>query len=203
MIGDKLVFLKEHTQKAKKILKYFLKDYKAGAKYIITIGGEAGTGKTEIAVRLRGLFYDNDIKSLIINTDDYYKTKWSERQEVRERTNIIGKKEIDWDKLNSVVTATKTEFYSSLITQKINKYTDSIEKHIIDNDHIDVVIVEGLYALFLKNVDLHVFLKETYRQTQKFRARRNKEPQSSFRNKVLLKEQKDVQKTKKYADLII
>ncbi len=130
-------------------------------------------------------------------------TRWSERNDVRKRNKIIGKKEIDWDKLNSLVNTFRGEFYKILILQRINKFTDSIEKAIINIDSIDILIIEGLYSLFLKDSDCKIYLDGTYKDTKNFRELRNKEPQTPFRLKVLQKEHDDIIKSKKYADIIL
>lgn len=203
MIGDKIIITAKHKKIAKKICPDFMKNYKKGAKYILAIGGEAGSGKTEIAILLRDYFYENSIRTELIHIDDYYKTSWSKRNEIRQKTNVIGKKEIDWDKLNSVVNTFRSDFYNNLIIQRINKFTDSIEKAILDIKHIDVLIIEGLYALYLKDTDLKIYLEGTYKETEAFRLKRNKEPQNRFRIKVLKKEHLDVIKSKQYADITL
>jgi len=204
MIGDKIIITAEHKKKAKKVFNEFLTTrYKKGAQYIIQIGGEAGTGKTEIALILRELFYDSGIRSDVIHVDDYYKTKWSERNEIRKRTGIIGKKEIDWDKINGVINTFRADFYTCLVIQRINKFTESIEKAIIDKRNIDVLIIEGLYALYARDNDFKVFIEGTYKDTEGFRLLRNKEPQTKFRQKVLQKEHSEVIKSKPFANMII
>jgi len=205
MIGDKIIITSAHRKKAKVMFTTFLKKYKQGAKYVFCIGGEAGTGKTEIAMVLRTMFYEHNykIRGELVHTDDYYRTKWSERNQIRKRTGLIGKKELDWDKLNGIINTYKTDFYNTLIIQRINKFTDSIEKAILNHDKIDVLIVEGLYALYIKKPDFSVFLEGTYKETKSFRQLRNKEPQNAFRQKVLAKEHKDVIKSKRYADIIL
>ena len=111
MIGDKIVITSEHKKKAKQVFNEFIKKYKKGAQYILQIGGEAGTGKTELALLLRVLFYEQKIRSDIIHIDDYYRTRWSERNDIRRRTGVIGKKEIDWDKLNGLINTFRADFY--------------------------------------------------------------------------------------------
>ena len=203
MIGDKIIITANHRRKAKYVFREFLGRYKKGAHYILQIGGEAGTGKTEIAYLLRELFYSNKIRSDIIHIDNYYKTKWSERNCIRQKTNVIGKKEIDWDMLNGLLNTYRADFYSNIIVQRINKFTDSVEKAIIDKNSIDVLIVEGLYALYAKDADFKVYIDGTYEDTKAFRILRNKEPQTKFRQKVLEKEHIDVIKSKHLANMII
>ncbi len=203
MIGDKIIITANHRRKAKYVFREFLGRYKKGAHYILQIGGEAGTGKTEIAYLLRELFYSNKIRSDIIHIDNYYKTKWSERNCIRQKTNVIGKKEIDWDMLNGLLNTYRADFYSNIIVQRINKFTDSVEKAIIDKHSIDVLIVEGLYALYAKDADFKVYIDGTYEDTKAFRILRNKEPQTKFRQKVLEKEHIDVIKSKHLANMII
>lgn len=204
MIGDIILIGLEHKKKAKNIYNKFISLYRKGARYVITIGGESGVGKTEIALILRDLFYDNNIKGEIISIDDYYCTRWSERNKIRKITGTIGKKEIDWNKLQGVINTFRSDFYNNMIIQRINKFTDSIEKAILNRESINVLIIEGLYSLYLhKDSDFNVYLDGTYKDTTEFRIKRNKEPQNDFRYKVLQREHLDIIKSKKYADLIL
>lgn len=71
MIGDKIVIQDIHCQKANILFPLITKKYKQ--KFIVALGGESGTGKTEIATLLQSkLWEEKEIKVKIIHIDDYY-----------------------------------------------------------------------------------------------------------------------------------
>lgn len=204
MIGDKLILLKKHYVKAKKILNY-LKDKlvrDAEHKYVIVIGGESGTGKTEVAYILRKLLWRIGFTSYVISLDDYYKTDYRIRNQVREMEGIektVGTQEIDWHCLEKVI----SDYYSkkTIKIEEINKFAGEIERKAISTS-FNILIVEGLYSCHL-SANHSFYLEGSITQTKKFRIKRGKEEQNDFRDKVLEREKKEVRKTKDRADLII
>jgi uridine kinase len=209
MIGDRLIFEKHHSYKAERIhteivKEYFERDY-CGDKFVITIGGESGTGKTEIAILLQELFWEkHNLRSYVISLDDYYKVPSLMRRETRKKQGIksIGVKEISWDKVNHAIETFINPIYTYLSVQRIHKFVNDIEECKIKRDSIDILILEGLYANRLKK-DYGVYLEGSYKETEDFRRRRKKETMDDFRTAILIKEREEVLKTKDKANLII
>lgn len=204
MIGDTIIFKKIHHQKADLILEY-LKN-KSLNKSIIAIAGESGTGKSEIAFSLqKKLYLNKDLKSTVIQLDDYYLTHWNNRRAVRKEKGIdyIGQNEIDWTKINRIINSFKKEECENYL-QQIHRWTDQVEKVIINNTNIDVFIIEGLYAIYLKSLaDHRIYLSGTSKDTLNFRKERKKEIIDEFRLQVLEKEGYVVRASKQWADLSI
>ena len=204
MIGDNVVIDKIHHTKKDKILPLVLKSYFC-EKLVITIGGESGTGKTEIASLIQDdLWNEHRIRCKVIHIDDYYKTSWQDRNIVRKKNGIksVGTCEIDWDILNDVVSDFKSK-KKILKVQRIHKYTNSIEYCMALNKNIDILVLEGLYANHLPTKNIGIYLDGTITDTKKFRESRGKEAQTPFRMKVLKKERQDVIKTKRLANVVI
>lgn len=204
MIGDKLIYKPEHYKKCQYIIPKIMEKYFHN-RLVIAIGGESGTGKTEIASLLQeALWEQHKIRVKTIHVDDYYKTLWLDRNKVRRQKglNSVGKKEIDWKKLNKIIETFKSK-QKYLYVQRIHRYTNSIEETKSDNRCIDILIVEGLYANYLENKDMGIYLEGSIKDTEKFRKERAKEKQTRFRYRVLRKEKQEVQKTKKLADIRI
>lgn len=204
IIGDKILVRKTDKIKAKALLIKILQEYKKGTKYVIGIGGGAGTGKSEIALILRNLFYKNGISSKIICLDDNYNSSWLNRNKIRQKRGInsVGKQEILWHKLNGIIHNFKKNRKKSII-QRINKFTNSIEQVIFNNTFIDIMIIEGLYACFIHKADLRIYLEGTIEETKAFRLERKKEEQTDFRQLVLQKEYQEVKKSKQFANMTI
>lgn len=203
MIGDRLVIQEQHIRKAGLIMSTLLQN-KAPFKCILAIGGESGTGKTEIASLLQEqLYVTKKIRTKIIHEDDYYLTNWINRNEVRKKKGIqsVGIKEINWFKINKVLKNFKEGKRKSYV-QRIHKFTDSVEYVIINNSTIDVMIVEGLYTNHLIQKDVGIYLEGSIKDTYAFRKERFKEnPDDAFRQQVLKQEAKDVRITKDKAHI--
>ncbi len=216
MIGDIKIFKKEHFKKANLIIPHIIKFYnttkrKKHKRIIVLISGESGTGKTEIASILQQKLWDDyGLRVKIVHLDDYYKTSWEDRNKIRKLKGLdtIGVKEIKWYLIKRLI---KDYFQhkKELLVQRIHKYTNSIEQVICKNPSIDILIIEGLYALYAKkfnNSDLMfgIFLEGTYKDTYEFRKERAKEnPDDKFRQKILEKEHLVVERLKKYANLVV
>ena len=197
MIGDKLIFRDRHYAAADKIMET-IKPYH-DRRTAISIGGESGTGKSEIAFILRDRYYNQGIRVQLVSLDDYYKTSWKERRDWREKNfSLIGAGEMDWDRLHRVLDMYKTGI--QVRTTRINKYTYSREINLWDAESVDLLIFEGLYALGL-NTDFKIHVSGSYKETKDFRTERGKEIQDKHRDMVLERESEAVQKLKEKADL--
>ena len=203
MIGDIIIIEEIHRKKSGIILPEIIKRYN-NKKFIVTISGISGTGKTEIAsVIQHDLFYKHGLRAKQIHLDDYYKTDFHSRNNIRKETGIIGKDEISWKKLEKVVRKFRSNDLK-LYVQRIHRFLDDVEYCISPNRKIDILIVEGLYGSYLSDKDFSVYLDGNIEDTYKFRKLRGKEnPDDDFRRTVLEKESNCVVQSKKLSDLII
>lgn len=196
MLGDKVIIMDYHRHLADQVYPH-IKD-KTG---IIGISGESGTGKTELAEILRSRFYKDGIGSLIISLDNYYKTSWKNRRKVREETKEVGLSEINFHHLNWCFYCYKNK--GVIPHDRINKFTGGIDSIHTKTKDVDVILLEGLYAIHSEHCDYRIFLKETYHKTEFFRKLRKKEKIDDHRRWVLEEEHKAVQSLKGKADLVI
>jgi uridine kinase len=103
MIGDKLNIKEEHKKVAKQIMDLLLPKIKnIRERFILTIAGESGAGKSEIAFVLsKKLLSEAGIKSVILQQDDYFvyppKTNAMMR---RKDINHVGLSEVRLDLLD-------------------------------------------------------------------------------------------------------
>jgi len=213
MIGDRIIIKEEHIKKASIILPYITSlvknNRKKPIKIVIGIGGESGTGKTEINTVIQRLLWEkHKLRAKQIHLDDYYITNWQNRNKIRKEKGLdsIGICEIQWDKLKQVIKRFKSH-KKKLYVQRIHMFTDSIEYVIANNRNIDILLIEGLYTLYLCKfglIDLPIYLEGSMKDTYQFRKERYKEnPDDTFRKLVLIRESKEVRKTKKYAKVVI
>ncbi|MFQ6611088.1 MAG: zeta toxin family protein, partial [Fidelibacterota bacterium] len=97
MIGDKIIVKEKHRQAADKLFSVLNAIYNEGDKKLtIGIGGESGSGKSELAVALKELFLGNGISCVILQQDDYFnfppKTNAVMR---RENIELVGPGEVN------------------------------------------------------------------------------------------------------------
>ena len=203
MIGDIIIVEEIHHKKCKIIYPAVMDCYRC-RKMVITIAGISGTGKTEVATVLQNnLFYWHKLRAKIIHIDDYYKTDYHTRNSSRKETGIIGKEEINWEKLNHIVSIFRSNL-PKLYVRRIHKFLDSVEYVISNNRKIDVLIVEGIYANYLDDKDFSVYLEGNIEETYAFRKKRGKEnPDDDYRRLVLKKESKDIIRSRKFSDMIV
>jgi len=205
MKGDKLLFQNHHKLKANKIVSELIRLYFAiNDSLVVSIGGESGTGKTEIAYYIRDLLYENKIKTQIISLDDYYKVKCELRNKQREETDAkyVGSNEIDWEILDETIETFKQDKEENVFRQ-LNKYTGDYEYIYFNDSAVNVLIIEGLYAIDVKESDLRIYLEGNIQDTRGFRMERGKEILNDLRTKVLERESIDIKKTLHRADLIV
>ncbi len=204
-LGDYLIF-REHCQKvADELSKVILKDFPWKEKLILAIGGESGTGKTEIVhVISQNLFKSPyELRSFILHVDDFFVLPRKERNELRVKTNLesVGISEIDQDELAYVIKKFKEDSEITLVPI-YDLLTNVQHKLVVDFQNIHVLLVEGLYA---NNIDAvyNIYINRTYHDTMEFRVERGKELIDEFRIGVLEREHQAISQLRKNANIIV
>jgi len=201
MLGDVLLIEKKHEDAAKTILKRVLKERKE--KYMVAISGESGSGKTELAHVLAKLLKKEGIRAKPIHIDNYYKVPPLERTEWRKQHGFesVGYTEYDWKIINGNIRKFKEGKEATMPC--IDLVTDQIDTLTTNFQDVEMLIIDGLYAIKTEGVDLRVFIELTYHETKKAQIVRGKEPQNEYRMKVLEREHVVVQSLKPLADLLV
>ena len=202
MLGDVLLISEKHQTAAKKILEKVLKEKRD--KYIVAISGESGSGKTELAHVLAKMLRKEGIFAKPIHIDNYYKIHPFERTEWRKDhgiENAVGLNEYDWDTIYKNIDDFKNNKKSTMPC--IDLVTEQVDSLTTDFKGIEMLIIDGLYAINTDGVDLGVFIELTYHDTKKAQIVRGKEPQNVYRMKVLEREHQVVQSIKPKAQLLI
>jgi uridine kinase len=205
MLHDLITVTQRHENAAKLILDKALgiKKQLDKDKLIVTITGEVGSGKSTISIVLGRLLKDLDIRAKIIDLDDFYKIPPLERRQWRIKHGLksIGYDEYDWGKLYENVSA----FYQNqsaampcvdLITRYVDQLTTNYEG-------VDILIINGLYSLKIKEADLKVFVEHTYEQTRNAQIYSQKENIDEYRLKIMEREHEVVTSMKSLADFYI
>lgn len=200
MLGDVLLITEKHEKAAEQIVARLGRI--ESDKMVIAIGGESGSGKSELAHVISRRLKDKGELAKILHIDNYYKVSPQERTEWRKRHGVesIGLSEYDWDLINQNI----AEFRESkeAVLPCIDLLTDQEDRLITNFEGIKYLIVEGLYPL-RADADLKIFIDLTYHETKKAQILRGKEPQNEFRLQVLQREHEVVQSLRPSADLLV
>lgn len=205
MKGDKLVIHKGHIKAARSITELLIPlIVESKNRFIITIAGESGSGKSEVAVVFEKLLFERkNIRSIVIQQDDYFLYPPKTNAEMRRKDiEHVGVQEVRLELLDSNLMEMlkgKNEVEKPLVIFD----EDRVIKEKISLEGIKVIIVEGTYTTLLKNVDQHVFIDRTYVDTGESRRRRAREEQDGFLEQILEIEHRIIASHKSQADIII
>lgn len=190
MLGDILLIAEKHERAGKQIVEA-ISQIKSD-KLIVAIGGESGSGKSELSHVVARTLKDKKQLTKILHIDNYYKSRPEDRESWRHEHGIesVGLDEIDWDLLENHLKAFRKG--KKAVLPCIDLLTDQIDELHTDFANISVVIVDGLYPLQI-NADMKVLIDLTYHDTKKAQLLRGKEPQNEYRLNVLKREHEVVQ----------
>jgi uridine kinase len=207
MIGDKILVHQLHTDVAGKIVnkiyKKILQCKDNGDKYVISVAGESGSGKSEIGFELSRLLNKESIQTVVFGQDDYFVFPPVTNRRMRlNNAEQVGPYEVKLDLLDANLFAYKSGCQK--IYKPIVDYTkDSIFHKIEDVGNLDVIVVEGTYVSLLNYVDYRIFIDRNYKDTIKHRENRNRGDVDPYTEKILVREHEIIYAHKKLADIII
>ncbi len=201
MLNDVVTIEKKHTNAASTLFNRVLHDLKP--KFIVTISGEVGTGKCEIAHELGRKLIGAGIGVKLVHMDNYYLIPPIERIEWRKKNGLekIGYDEYDWKTINQNIDDFRTNKKS--VMPIVDLFTQKVDQLYTDFNGIEVLIIAGLYSIRINQGDLRVFIELTYEDTWEEQMLTQKEVLDDFRIEVLKHEHKAVQSLKSLADFYI
>lgn len=175
------------------------KDY----KYIVGISGESGSGKSEIAYSLAKRMKKEHLRVKVLHTDNYFKVAPLLQSEWRKAKGIesVGTGEYDWNLIHRNIQDFKEERESMMPC--IDIIPQQVDKLITDFKKIDLLIIEGLYAIKSDGIDLRVFIELTNAESELLGNQNPAGEQSEFTKSVLEKEHQNVLSLKPMSDIII
>jgi uridine kinase len=202
MLGDVLLITEKHQKAGEIIIEYILAHRKS--KMIIGISGESGSGKSELAHVISKGLRNYNIFAKPLHIDNYYRilpllrTEWRKQNGIEK---VVGYGEYDWDTINRNIAEFKQNKVSTgpcvdLVTEQVDQLTT-------DYSTVDMLVVDGLYAIKTEGVDLRIFIELTYHETKKAQVVRGKEPQNEYRMAVLEQEHKMVAALQPLANVLI
>ncbi len=201
MKEDVLFINKNHTITAEVILNKVLEE--RTDKYIIAISGESESGKSEISHYLGILLKKKGVKSKIINMDSFYLVSPDERRKWRQEKGIksIGYNEYDWKTVDQVIGDYKSGSKSKMpFVDVISNQIDTLETDFKD---IEILIINGLYSIKVKDAALKVFIEVTFEDTTEVQKQKEIEEIDDWRMKELKQEHKVIESLKGEANYFV
>jgi uridine kinase len=201
MIGDKLVIEKHHTDRAVEICD-LLKD-RFRDKFVVTVAGESGSGKSELASEIARLLTQEGLKTGILQQDDYFVFPPKTNHEMRRRNlEQVGPYEVKLDFLDSNLRSFKrgeNPIYKPLVVYD----EDRITTEEMDTTDLGALVAEGTYTSLLQFADFRVFIDRDYHQTLEARKRRARDKWEPFIQDVLEREHQIISQHKALAQVIV
>lgn len=207
MKGDKLVLQDYHRRAATEIISNIIQDIKKKkTRYIITVAGESGSGKSETGKAIADELFKFGIKSVLLGQDDYFvlppKSNDAKRREdpewlgphVEVKLSVLEQNLLDAIQGKKVISKPLVDYDSN-----------TIEDETINLDGIKVLIAEGTYTSLLKHVDTKIFICRSWIDTLELRQKRMRgnEVGDPFIEQILSIEHKIIAGHKQLADILI
>jgi uridine kinase len=203
MIGDKLVIEKHHTERAAEICKLLAEQFQAQDRLTLTVAGESGAGKSELAYEIYRLLNEQGVKAEVLQQDDYFVFPPQTNHEMRRRNlEQVGPYEVKLDFLDSNLRSYKRG-ESPIFKPLVIYDEDRITTEEMDVSDLAVLIAEGTYTSLLQFADRRIFIDRDYHQTLEARRRRARDKFDPFLQDVLEREHKIISQHKALADLTI
>ena len=201
MIGDKLIIQPHHSERAAEICD--LIENQLTRKYTISVAGESGAGKSELASEIARMMTERNIPSGIIQQDDYFVFPPNTNHKMRE-VNIyqVGTYEVKLDYLDSNLRSFKRD-ENPILKPLVMFNEDRITIEELDTTKFDILVVDGTYTSILNYLDLRIFIDRDYKDTLETRKKRARDKFDPFMVNVLEREHQIISKHKKLADFII
>ena len=203
MIGDKLIIEKHHTERAAEICDLLALRLQTGERLTLSVAGESGAGKSELAYEIYRLLNERGIPSGVLQQDDYFVFPPRTNHEMRWRNlEQVGTYEVKLDFLDSNLRSFKrgeSPIYKPLVIYDEN----CITREEMDVGGLAVLIAEGTYTTLLEFAEIHVFIDRDYRQTLEARKRRARDKWEPFVQDVLEREHQIISGHLGLADLVV
>ena len=204
MKGETIIIKGDRIKAGKQILCLLYPEItKQLDKYVISVAGESGSGKSGIAIVLSRYLSEKGLKCLILQQDDYFIYPPKTNAKIR-RKNIshVGMSEVHLDLLDQHIEDI-LEGKRVLKKPLVLFENDQITEEIVNVEEIQVVIVEGTYTTVLKNVQKRIFIDFDSIDTREARLERGREEQSKFLDRILEIEHDIIITHRKHADIIV
>lgn len=207
MKGDVILVEENHQKVAGVIVPAIIQKVKMKpARYVISVAGESGSGKSETAKAIADELSKLGVRSVILGQDDYFvlppRSNDARRRDDPEWLGPHVEVNLDLmeDNLREAV-----EGGTELIKPLVDYDNDRVGEERISLEGVGVVIAEGTYTSLLRHVDTRVFIARNRRDTLEHRMKRNRggEARDPFVEQVLTREHMIIAGHRHLADFVI
>jgi uridine kinase len=145
-----------------------------GRRLVIGVAGESGSGKSTAASQLAEVLNARRIPTAFINQDNYFIRPPRTNHEFRLQDLVnVGPHEVQLALIAEHIDAFRAG--ATVTAPEVNYPANRFETTTRDFAGLQVLIVEGTYALMLEALDVRVFLEATHRDTHERRMARNRD----------------------------
>lgn len=151
-----------------------LATHRLDGRLVIGVAGESGSGKSTAATQLAALLNARGIPTAFINQDNYFIRPPRTNHEFRlQDLDSVGPHEVQLALIGEHIAAFRA---GATVTAPVVNYPENrFDSAMRDFAGLQVLIVEGTYALMLEGLDVRVFLEATHRDTHERRMARNRD----------------------------
>jgi uridine kinase len=202
--GDVILVEEHHRRAAARIVEALLREISANdARFVMTVAGESGSGKSETAKALAERFEQQGLRCAILQQDDYFvlppKSNDAKR---RESIDWVGTQEVKLELLDQHLEAAlggATQLLAPLVIYEDDRVTEQT----FGLEGVQVLIAEGTYTTLLEHVHKRVFIARNRLETRAAREKRGREAMDPFIERVLEIEHDIISKHRARADVVI
>lgn len=177
-----------------------------GARLVVTVAGESGSGKSETAAALSDALAVTGIRAVVLGQDDYFflPPRVNDARRRQDPDWLGPHVEVRLDLLQSNVDAARSGA-RSIEKPVIDYVADRVSTEVLSLAGIDVVIVEGTYVSLLRHVDVRIFIARDRLQTLGHRLRRDRgaEVRDPFIENLLEAEHRIIAGHRHLADIVV
>ena len=205
MRGDSIVIEPHHASAAEAVQKLINQRPRSEEdRLVVSVAGESGAGKSEIAEALAGLFNEEGYSTTVLQQDDYFVHPPRSNDRVRrEDIGWVGPSEVRLDLMEEHLELFRAR---ACLTKPLVRYLeDRIDQVNVDLSPFQITVVEGTYVTLLKNVDVRVFIDRDYHASRAHREkrRRHESELDPFIDQVLAVEHGIIAPHRALADIVI
>lgn len=175
-------------------------------RFLVTVAGESGSGKSETAAALAEQLLNAGIHSAVLGQDDYFglppKTNDARR---RQDPDWLGPHvEVRLDVLQANVDSALAG-EASIEKPTVDYVANSVSTECLNLEGVKVLIVEGTYVSLLRHVDVKIFIARDRLETMAHRMKRNRgnEVRDPFVEGILSVEHKIIAGHRHLADFVV
>ncbi|AHG93782.1 phosphoribulokinase/uridine kinase (plasmid) [Gemmatirosa kalamazoonensis] len=174
-----------------------------GARRVIGVAGESGSGKTVTATGLARALADAGAPTAVIHQDDYFvRPPRTNHEHRRGDLSSVGPQEVRLELLAEHVADFRAG-RDGVVAPRVDYPANRFVSQRYDFAAAGALVVEGTYVLGLPDLDVRIFLAATHADTADRRRERARDIHEPFVDQVLAIEHDIISRQAAVADLIV